>query len=95
MAALWISHVDVSDPEAYAEYGKRAVPVIERMGGTFIARGADFRQLEGDGWQRHTIIRFESLEAAEACFQSPEYQEAVAFAEGASSRSLTLIEVLD
>ena len=48
MPALWISHVNVSDPEAYAEYAKRAVPVIEAMGGVFIARGAEFRQLEGN-----------------------------------------------
>lgn len=93
MPALWISHVTVSDPEAYAEYAKRAVPVIETMGGQFIARGADFKQLEGEGAERHTIIRFPSLSAAESCYNSAAYQEAVQFAEGASERSLTIIEV--
>lgn len=95
MPALWISHVDVSDPEAYADYAKRAVPVIEAAGGTFIARGAEFKQLEGDGWQRHTIIRFPDLATAEACYHSAAYQEALAYAEPASTRSLTIIETFE
>ncbi|MFY0595817.1 MAG: DUF1330 domain-containing protein [Cognatishimia sp.] len=93
MPALWISHVTVSDPEAYAEYAKRAVPVIEAMGGEFIARGAEFKQLEGQGAERHTIVRFPDLASAEACYESPAYQKTVAFADGASERSLTIIEV--
>ena len=59
----------------------------------FIARGAAFKQLEGLGTERHTIIRFPDLATAEACYQSVAYQEAVAFADGASERSLTIIEV--
>lgn len=95
MPALWISHVDVSDPETYAEYAKRAVPVIENGGGTFIARGAEFATLEGTEWQRHTIVKFPDLATAQACYSSPAYQEAVTFADGASTRSLTIIEVSD
>ncbi|MGH1465527.1 MAG: DUF1330 domain-containing protein [Cognatishimia sp.] len=95
MPALWISHVDVTDPEAYAEYAKRAVPVIESMGGVFVARGAEFATLEGHAWQRHTIVRFSDLATAQACYDSPAYQHAVGFANGASKRSLTLIEVVD
>lgn len=93
MPALWISHVTVSDPETYAEYAKRAVPVIEAMGGEFIARGAAFKQLEGAGSDRHTLIRFPDLAAAEACYQSEAYQEALKFADRASERSLTIIDV--
>lgn len=93
MPALWISHVNVSDPEAYAEYAKRAVPAVEAMGGVFIARGAEFQQLEGDGWQRHTIIRFPSLEVARNCYDSADYQEALTFADGASERELVIVEV--
>jgi len=93
MAALWISHVNVSDPETYAEYAKRAVPVVQSMGGVFIARGAEFRQLEGEGWQRHTIIRFPDLDTAQACYDSAAYQEALAFADRASERELTIVEI--
>ncbi|MDC0737269.1 DUF1330 domain-containing protein [Cognatishimia sp. SS12] len=93
MPALWISHVTVSDPEAYAEYAKHAVPAIEAMGGVFIARGAAFRQLEGAGAERHTIIRFPDLASAERCYASAAYQDAVRFADGASERTLTIIEV--
>lgn len=93
MPALWISHVDVSDVAAYGEYAKRAVPVIEAAGGVLIARGAEFRQLEGTGWQRHTLIRFPDLATAQTCYDSAAYQDALRFAEGVSTRSLTIIEV--
>lgn len=95
MPALWISHVNVSDTDSYGEYAKRAVPVVETMGGEFIARGAEFRQLEGEGWQRHTIIRFPSLDAAQSCYDSAGYQEALTFANGASERDLVIIEVTE
>jgi uncharacterized protein (DUF1330 family) len=93
MPALWISHVNVTDAASYADYAKHAVPVIEAMGGEFIARGAEFRQLEGAEWQRHTIIRFPDLETAQACYDSAAYQAALTHADGASERSLTIIEV--
>lgn len=93
MPALWISHVNVSDPETYAEYAKRAVPVVEAMGGVFIARGAEFQQLEGEGWQRHTIVRFPTLDAARACYESDGYKEALTFADRSSERELVIVEI--
>ncbi|GAA6207574.1 DUF1330 domain-containing protein [Cognatishimia sp. WU-CL00825] len=93
MPALWISHVDVSDPELYAQYAQHAVPAIENMGGVFVACGAEFATLEGHAWQRHTIVRFPSLASAQACYDSPDYQHALTFADAASKRALTIIDV--
>ena len=38
------------------------------------------------------VARFPSLEAAVACYNSPRYQEALAFAKGASERDLMVVE---
>ena len=47
MGALWIAHVTVTDEEAYKKYAQGATVAIAEHGGTFIARGGRFVQLEG------------------------------------------------
>lgn len=92
MPALWLSRVMVTDAEAYAKYAKLAVPAVESHGGRFIARGGRVVQIEGEGTDRNTVILFDTVEAAEACYNSAEYQAALAFARDASDRTLTIVE---
>ena len=92
MPALWIAHVTVTDEEAYGTYAKLAGPAIAKHGGSFIARGARFVQLEGKERPRNVVARFPSVEAAVDCYNSPEYQEALSHARGASERELLVVE---
>ncbi|WP_212523286.1 DUF1330 domain-containing protein [Actibacterium sp. MT2.3-13A] len=92
MPALWIGHVTVTDEEAYGKYARLAGPAIEKHGGHFIARGGRFVQLEGRERPRNVVARFPSVEAAERCYHSPEYQEALSHARGASERELLIVE---
>jgi len=94
-SALWIAHVEVTDPEAYGRYAALAGPAIAQHGGTFIARAARHVTLEGKERARHVVARFASLEAAEACYRSPEYQAALAHARGASDRDLIIVEITE
>lgn len=93
MAALWIAHVTVTDPDSYGKYAKLAGPAIAKHGGTFLARGGRFVQLEGKERPRNVVAQFDSLEAAEACYHSPEYQEALSHARDASERELLVVEI--
>lgn len=95
MPALWIAHVTVTDPEAYAKYAELAGPAIAKHGGEFIARGGRHVQLEGTDRPRNVVTRFASVEAAEACYNSPEYQAALDFARGASERELVIVETTE
>ncbi|MDX5384777.1 DUF1330 domain-containing protein [Seohaeicola saemankumensis] len=95
MSALWIAHVTVTDPEAYGRYAQLAGPAIAKHGGAFIARGGRFVQLEGKERPRNVVARFPSVEAAEACYHSPEYQEALSHARGASERELVIVEITE
>lgn len=93
MPALWISHITVTDPETFAKYVELAGPAISKHGGTFLARGARHVQLEGKDRPRNVVARFESIEAAEACYNSDDYQAALVFAKDASERDLMVIEI--
>lgn len=92
MPALWIAHVTVTDAEAYGRYAALAGPAIASHGGVFIARGGRYIQLEGRARPRNVVARFPSVEAAEACYHSPEYQAALSHARGASERELLIVE---
>lgn len=95
MPALWIAHVTVTDDAAYGRYAALAGPAIAKHGGAFIARGGRYVQLEGKERARNVVARFPSLEAAETCYRSPEYQEALDHARGASERELVIVEITD
>ncbi|MCG7518243.1 DUF1330 domain-containing protein [Ruegeria sp. Ofav3-42] len=95
MAALWIAHVTVTDADAYAKYAELAGPAIAKHGGAFIARAARYVQLEGKERPRNVIARFPSVEAAVECYNSPEYQQALDHARGASERELVVVEIAE
>ena len=92
MAAYWIAHVSVIDEESYASYAAIATEAIAAHGGEFLARGGRHRQFEGTDRPRHVVARFPSFEAAEGCYLSDRYQQALAHAKPASERDLVIVE---
>ena len=94
MSALWITHCIVTDHEAYGQYARLAKEVIHAHGGEFLVRSGRHRQMEGEDRPRNVVVRFPSLEAAVACYESPEYQAALEFAKTSSDRNLVIVEEL-
>lgn len=92
MTALWIAHVEVTDPEAYGRYAALATKALTDHGGVILARAGRHVQLEGRDRPRNVVVRFPSVEAAEACYASAAYQEALAHARGAAIRDLVIVE---
>lgn len=90
--ALWIAHVQVTDAEAYGRYAALAGPALAAYGGVFLARAGRYVQLEGNDRARNVVARFPSLERAVECYNSPEYQAALAHAKGAAVRDLLVLE---
>jgi uncharacterized protein (DUF1330 family) len=95
MTAYWCSRVHVIDAETYAKYAALAGPAIEKYGGVFLARGGRQVILEGGNYERSVVARFPSLEAAEACYNSPEYTAARQFTIGTSERHMVAVEGID
>ncbi len=94
MSALWIANVKVTDEEAYGKYAALATGAIEAHGGVFFARAGRHVQLEGNDRARNVVARFPSVEQAVACYNSPEYREALAHAKNAAERDLVVVEEL-
>ena len=90
----WIALVTVTDPELYAGYQHHAPAAFAEHGAKFLARGGEAVTLEGDAWQRHVVIEFDSMERALACYRSPAYQSARQNREGACHAHVVITEGL-
>jgi len=69
-----IGSFEVTDPELYADYARQAPATVAAHGGEYLARGGATELLEGEPHgKRQVIIRFPSMAAARAWYNSPEY----------------------
>ena len=75
MAAYWIARAKINDPVEYKKYADRIPGILAKYDSKVRARGGESKNLEGpDVFERFVVIEFPSMEAAEACFNSAEYQ---------------------
>ncbi|NBA97376.1 DUF1330 domain-containing protein [Pseudomonas sp. R5(2019)] len=93
MKAYWIAHVDVTDPEQYSEYTKRAPAAFAAFGGRLLARGGRSEAMEGRATpQRSVVIEFESYDQALACYRSAQYQQACGHRQGVARAEVIIVE---
>lgn len=94
MAAYWVARAKIIEPVAYKRYTDQVPRIISQFGGKVLARGGDFRILEGtDKYHRFIVIEFPSLADGEACFNSEDYQSASAHRRnGAGEVELILVD---
>lgn len=95
MKAYWIAHVTVTDPDAYKGYQALAPTAFAAHGARFLARGGAHQVMEGPVLERHVVIEFPSLAAAQACYASAEYQAARAYRDGAALAHVVIVEGLE
>ncbi|MEQ8193570.1 MAG: DUF1330 domain-containing protein [Rhodospirillales bacterium] len=77
MTAYWLARSRIDDPVAYKRYTDQIPGILKKYNGKVLARGGRYKIMEGpENFQRFVVIEFPSLEQAEKCFNSPEYQEA-------------------
>jgi uncharacterized protein (DUF1330 family) len=95
MPAYVIAAVNVTNPEAYAEYAKLAPPAIQQHGGRYLARGGKLEVLEG-AWPhaRTVVVEFATLEQAMNWYRSVEYQAARSKRLGAADFNMVIVEGL-
>lgn len=83
MAAYWVARAKINDPDQYKKYTDRVPAILQKFGAKILARGGEFKILEGpETFGRFVVIEFPSMAQAIACHDSPEYQEASAFRKG-------------
>lgn len=81
---------EVSGAEAYAAYGQGAAPVLARVGGRVVWRGAMEFMLIGpsdEQWDICFIAEYPSIDAFVTMIKDPDYREAMLHRQAAVSDS--------
>jgi uncharacterized protein (DUF1330 family) len=74
-----VTEIDVHNVDAYMkEYVPVVQPIIKKGGGTLLAASLKVTAMLGTAPKRVAINRWDSLEAAQALYTSPEYKAAQA-----------------
>lgn len=93
MTAYAIVRVEVTDPDRYEEYKALTPAAVSAFGGRFIVRGGEAETLEGPPEPRRiVVVEFPDLDAARACFESPQYAEAKAKRVGAAEMEMLIVD---
>ena len=85
---------NVTSPEKLAAYAELAGPAMKSAGATFLARGIPYLVREEGVATRTVLIEWPSREAADAGYNSPEYQEAIRVLDGAATREFRYMDAL-
>jgi uncharacterized protein (DUF1330 family) len=91
-----VAYRSLSDESALKEYGKLAIPAIQRGGGKALVRTADAIEPRESGLkQRVVVIEFETFEKAVATYNSAAYQAALKVLGSAAERDFRIVEGVD
>ena len=88
----WIVFATVNEPSRFGNYTSVAGPLIAAQGGRVLARGDVAVVVEGTVPGRPYLIEFPSYAAAQACFRSTDYQQAIALRAGVAQFQIVIVE---
>jgi uncharacterized protein (DUF1330 family) len=84
--------VDVTDPEGYKKYIEAVAAPTAKYGARYLVRAGRYTSHEGPSANRHVIVELDSYETALACYDSPEYQEALKLRLACSIAHFVIVE---
>lgn len=91
----WVGRVDVTNPDIYRNYLALNGKAFAKYGAKFLVRGGAFENPKGTARARNVVIEFASYEAALECWNSLEYQAALAAQKGGAEVDMVIIEGYD
>ena len=93
--AYYIADFEVADREAIKPYSENVEATFKPFGGRFIVRGAGAVPLEGQQPKgRLVIIQFDSMEKAQAWYNSPAYSELRPIRQKAGNSNVHIVQGL-
>lgn len=95
MAAYVIVDSNVTDPEGFKAYATKVRDTLGAHGGKPVINTDNITVLEGD-WKpkRVVVLQFDSVEAIQAWYDSPEYQDILPHRLASAKDKLLIVEGL-
>lgn len=88
----WIVLATVLDVARFGNYTSVAGPLLASFGGRVLARGNVTVVAEGSATGRPYLVEFPSYAAAQDCFNSTDYQEAIKLRDGSAKFDILITE---
>ena len=82
----------ITNPEGMGPYIQAVEPYLAKCGARFLCRDLKTDVREGNAGQLTVIIESQSLAAAKAAYEAPEYQEMLKLRQPHSDVSLSILE---
>ena len=79
MSVYVIANVTILDQEKYNEYLQAGGGTLAQYGGKILTASSESKVLEGNPGPLTVVVEFESMEAAQRWYDSPEYTAARKF----------------
>jgi uncharacterized protein (DUF1330 family) len=96
MVAYWIGALDADDMESLKDYSVRAREALAKYGGRPLSRLGRFQLMEGRfDCDKIALVEFDTMEQAVACYNSPEYQDAIEHRKGKAEAVFFIVEGTD
>ena len=93
MSALVSATVQMKNPEKFKEYASKVPETMGAHGGKMVARGKLTKALAGDyAHQVEALFEFPTQEAAQAWYDSADYQALVALRDEAAHVNIAIFE---
>ena len=83
MSGYVIANYTIHDPEKYEKYPPAVMPTLDQYGGKLLVAERDAKA-KGSPHQVLVVIEFESVEAGQRWYESPEYKAIKHYREEAS-----------
>jgi uncharacterized protein (DUF1330 family) len=77
MPAYVVLNVNVTDPDMFNRYREAVFPLAMAKGCKYLAVDFEPKDMDGQSRQGLAIVEFESVQAAEDFYNSPDYQTIV------------------
>ncbi len=68
-----VAEVDVTDPATFQKYAAQVPATLAPFNAHYVIRGGKVQALEGEAPKRFVVLEFESVEKAQAWYDSPAY----------------------
>lgn len=94
MPAYIIADVQITDAAQYEEYKRLSTAAMQAHGAEVLVRGGRVEPLEGRAPHRVVVLKFASLQAARAFYDSHEYARARAARANAAIMNMFIVEGL-
>lgn len=91
----WVANVEVHNLDEYKKYVQANAVAFGKYGAKFLTRGGKHEVREGHVNSRVVVIEFKDYQTAIACYESPEYQDAMKLRTPFSQGNLAIVEGWD